>query len=231
MTASYRYPYTMVDGHVVLECEGRRLLLDTGAPVCVGRERVLHFAGAAHPAVDTFSGTGLDEIAAFVGAGLDGILGTDVLAAYDLVIDPARGELRAFASDHDLAGSDIPLDCSGAAPTLGVEVAGRRLTMIFDTGAKLSYLDRRRLDGLPPAGVREDFYPGLGSFTVETFETPVTIGPFTATILVGALPDLPVIGHDPCGNTGILGSAIFDHFAVGYSPRRSKMTLVALRGA
>ncbi len=32
------------------------------------------------------------------------------------------------------------------------------------------------------------------------------------------------------GAQGILGSALFDHFAVGYSPRRGELTLKAWAG-
>ncbi len=55
MTTTHTYPYTMVDGHLILDCEGRRLLLDTGAPSCVYPEPTMPFAGAGHPATATTS--------------------------------------------------------------------------------------------------------------------------------------------------------------------------------
>jgi hypothetical protein len=106
-----------------------------------------------------------------------------------------------------------------------LDCEGRRL--LLDTGAKLSYLDRALIEAFPPAGTREDFFPGLGTFTTDTFDTSVTLGPNTVTITTGALTSIPALALTLVGARGILGSALFDHFTVGYSPRRRRMTIAA----
>ena len=225
---THTYPYTMVDGHLILDCEGRRLLLDTGAPSCVYPEPSMPFAGALHPATGDYLGVSLEDVGGHVGTHLDGLIGADALAPYDTVIDPARHEVRVHEGDHDLHGITLALDCSMIAPIIEVSISGEPVRVIFDTGAKLSYLDRRLNETFPPAGSREDFFPGLGTFTTDTFETPITLGPTTVTIITGALTAIPAMALTLVGAQGILGSALFDHFAVGYSPKRSEMTLVKL---
>jgi hypothetical protein len=223
---THTYPYTMVDGHVILDCGGERLLLDTGAPSTVYPEASMPFAGTHHPAVGDYLGISLDEVGRLVGTRLDGLIGADALALYDTVIDPVRNEVRVFEGDHDLEGTLLALDCSMIVPILELSISGEPVKVIFDTGAKLSYLDRRLNETFPPAGSREDFFPGLGTFTTDTFETPITLGPTTVTITTGALTAIPAMALTLVGAQGILGSALFDHFAVGYSPRRGEFTLV-----
>ena len=222
----HTYPYTMIDGHLILDCNGKHLLLDTGAPSCVFPEPTMPFAGKQHPATRDYLGISLEEVGRLVGTHLDGLIGADALSPYDTIIDPSRNEVRVHEGDHDLDGTQIPMDCSMIVPILEVSIAGEPVAMIFDTGAKLSYLDRRLVEAFPSAGQCEDFFPGLGTFTTDTFETLLSIGPNTVTITTGALTPIPAMALGLVGAKGILGSALFDHFAVGYSPRRARLTLV-----
>jgi hypothetical protein len=228
MTTPHTYPYTMVDGHVILDCEGRRLLLDTGSPSCVYPEETMPFAGARHPSSGDYLGVSLEEVSGHVGTRLDGLIGADALDPYDTVIDPGRRDVRLYQGDHDLEGTRLVLDCSMIVPIFEVSISGEPVRVIFDTGAKLSYLDRALIEAFPPAGTREDFFPGLGTFNTDTFETPLTLGPNTVTITTGALTSIPALALTLVGARGILGSALFDHFAVGYSPRRSQMTIAVV---
>lgn len=227
---THTYPSTMVDGHLILDCDGKRLLVDTGAPSTIYPETSLLFAGRHHPAVGDYLGISLEEISGHVGTHLDGLIGADALADYDTVIDPARNEVRVYEGDHDLDGTRLALDCSMIVPILEASISGEPVKVIFDTGAKLSYLDRHLVEAFPPAGAREDFFPGLGTFESDTFETPITLGDHTVTITAGALTTIPAMALGLVGARGILGSALFDHFVVGYSPRRGLLTLDRLKG-
>jgi len=228
MTAPHTYPYTMVDGHLLLDCEGRRLLLDTGAPSSVYPEPAMPFAGALHPATGDYLGVSLEEVSVLVGTQLDGLIGADALIPYDTVIDPVRHEVRVHQGEHDPHGAHLALDCAMIVPIVEASISGEPARMIFDTGAKLSYLDRTFIDAFPPAGTREDFFPGLGTFTTETFEVPFQLGCHTFTITTGSLTAIPAMALSLVGASGILGSVLFDHFTVYYSPRRQELTLSTL---
>jgi len=229
MTATHTYPYTMVDGHLILDCEGRHLLLDTGAPSSVYPEPTMPFAGARHSATADYLGVGLEDVSTLVGTELDGLIGADALVPYDTVIDPVRQEVRVDQGEHDPQGACLALDCAMIVPIVEVSISGEPVRMIFDTGAKLSYLDRTFIDAFPPSGTREDFFPGLGTFTTDTFQAQISLGPpSTVTITTGALTAIPALALTLVGARGILGSALFDHFSVCYAPRRNRLTLGTL---
>jgi hypothetical protein len=80
----------MFEGHLIFDCDGKRPLLDTGAPSCVYAEPTMPFAGAHHPSTGDFLGVSVDDVSALVGTRLDGLIGADALAPYDTVIDAAR---------------------------------------------------------------------------------------------------------------------------------------------
>ncbi len=40
------FPFSLVAGHVLCEMGGKRVLVDTGSPFSIGRERTMRFLGA-----------------------------------------------------------------------------------------------------------------------------------------------------------------------------------------
>ena len=132
--------------------------------------------------------------------------------------------------EYDPHGAYLALDCAMIVPIVEVSISGEPVRMIFDTGAKLSYLDRTFIDAFPPSGTREDFFPGLGTFSTDTFQAQISLGPSTVTITTGALTAIPALALTLVGARGILGSALFDHFSVCYAPRRHRLSLKRLEG-
>ena len=227
---THTYPYTMVDGHVILDCGGKRLLLDTGAPSSVAETRTLAFAGRGHVADTNYMGVSLAEIGSHVGASLDGLIGTDILAGYDTLIDPARSEVRVSRNELHLDGTRLQLEFLMGIPVTEVTAAGKPVKMIFDTGAKVSYVSSEVARACPSSGSLEDFFPGIGGFTAQTHTVPITLGLDTITITAGEMPMLLSMALMMAGASGILGAALFEHFAVAYAPRRGEMVLIQLNG-
>ncbi len=156
-------------------------------------------------------GVSLAEIGSHVGTNLDGLIGTDILAGYDTVIDPARNEVRVSKDELQLDGTHLHLDFLMGIPVTEATAAGHPVKMIFDTGAKISYVSSEIARACPSTGSLEDFFPGIGAFTAQTHTVPITLGPDTITITAGEMPML-------------LSMALMMAGASGSSARRSSTT-------
>jgi hypothetical protein len=230
MTTMHTYPYNMVDNHLVLSCHGRRILLDTGASLSFAETGAIAFAGKEYAADSDLWGVHQAEISNHVGTPLDGLVGGNILVRYDTVIDPSRREVRVYEDEPDFFGTRLPIKTILGIPFVQATVAGQSVTMIFDTGAKVSYFSSECARPCHPTGTLEDFYPGIGSFIVRTSDVPVTLGLSTITITAAFMPTPLWMALSLVGASGILGSEIFEHFKVCYAPRRRTLTLCNLNG-
>ncbi len=95
--------------------------------------------------------------------GVDGLLGTGALAAYDLDIDLPHGRLglyqpRRCPATSPLDGAAVTFQVSpnpGRRMHVPVQVDGRELSLLVDTGATATYLNEQRT-GLDPAALATD---------------------------------------------------------------------------
>lgn len=186
----YTYPYELVNGHIVLDVEQRKMLVDTGDPSSVGDEPALRIAGREYNVQQDYMGVSPQSLSENVGASLNALLVADILNRYDVLIEPETSEVHLAEEQLDLPAQSLPLDFFMGVLIVTASVNGRTLRLFFDTSAQQSYLDADVTSGLPDAGEAEDFYPLFGEFTTPTFHVPVIIGGEQITLRVGNLPPL-----------------------------------------
>ncbi|MBN2567905.1 MAG: hypothetical protein JXB42_00595 [Deltaproteobacteria bacterium] len=170
----FRYPYIMINGHIVMQVDDRFLLLDTGAPTSLGEDSV-SIGDRSYTVEDNYLGITADYLTREIGSRIDGLIGADVIADFTMTIDPLRKEIVFGCSAVDFPVS-IPVDNFMGIPIMDVSVNGSHIRAFFDTGAHLSYINPEFFDGIAPAGQMEDFYPGVGRFTTDTFKLETLIG-------------------------------------------------------
>jgi hypothetical protein len=216
---------TQHDGHLLVEVEGHRYLLDTGSPWSLGSAPV-SLAGREFPMRPSdLMGNTAASLAELVGTPFDGLLGTDVLAELDLEISLRDGTIavsEAFVAMPD----GLPVKSVHGVPLVECGVGGEMVWMFVDTGAPLSYLAEDRLLEAPEVGEVEDFHPLLGRYSVPTHAVELGAWGHVLSIRVGQMPLLLDAALRLAGAEGILGTEILQHGVLQLSLRQKRAEFI-----
>jgi hypothetical protein len=222
----WTYPLTVHAGHLLMEVDGRRYLVDTGSPWSLGRAPV-RLAGRefAMQSSDLMGHT-CEALAGMVGTPFAGLLGTDILGEFDLEVSLRDGTLTLSEGLLEMPDG-LPVELVQGVPLLECEVAGKPVRMFFDTGAPLSYLGEETVQGCAALGEAEDFHPLLGRFRVPTFSVPVTAWAQSMTVRAGQMPMVLEMALSLGGADGILGTEVLEHGVLRLSQRQGRAALLA----
>lgn len=221
-TNGVQYHASLVGGHLIATLEDVTALVDTGSPTSFGAMRLPFILGRRFEIRHEYMGLDAARLSGFVGTRVDALVGADVLSNFAVVIDIAHEVLRL--SDAGCCAEDEMLnsDFFMGIPIVTASVGNEGLRMFLDTGAQLSYVDPEVAEAYPPSGKVEDFYPGLGEFTTETYRVPVSIGTRKLELPCGVLPDLLQLTLTMANCRGILGTAVLKCGAIMIDyPRRT----------
>jgi hypothetical protein len=218
------FPIEVVDNHVIVTIEGRKVLLDTGSPYCIG-EDAFYFLGKDYRKAKDFMGTKLSVLGQHIGANIEFIMGANVLREYCFIIDWRENELRVSPESLPFEGQTIALDTAQPVPVINIPVHGSMTGLYFDTGAKISYLKRSLLEGLEIDSQGSDFHPGFGTFTTPLYKIPIKLGTYEISVPFGYLPAALEGGLMTRSIDGVLGSEIFHSFVARFDYRQKTMTL------
>lgn len=221
----HEYPYDLVTGHIILKDGNAHYLIDTGASQSFGSRQPIVLAGKTYDMQQSFMGAALEPISTFVGITIDCLIGTDILNQYDILIDPKNSRITLSDEDLPLPENTIPLSSLMGVPILEANISGKNVELIFDTGAKLSYLAPELNEPFPPAGEERDFHPSAGDFISQTYTVSMLLGDQEITLRTGILPDEFQAALMMVNAKGVLGSAILDTHAVLYAPRQGAMVI------
>ncbi len=102
----------------------------------------------------------------------DGILGQDVLARYDYLLDLARKRLRVGRFGPPAAGVRLPLSWSAGRPVLGIAARGQAYGLVLDSGADALLMEETAAGAtvgnpLPAARSRAVLETHVGRRTVD----------------------------------------------------------------
>lgn len=217
------------DNHLIIEENGKKLLIDTGSPVSIVEDDVMlcgqHITSA-------FNLVSIDHLSELLGMHVDALVGNDILSRFLVMIDYC-GHSITF-SDEPLAldgAESIPLETFMGYLKINMSVLGEENAFFLDTGAKISYLDSGKTKGLSPECEGTDFYIGIGKFTTPIFNLDATIGAYTFNTQFGNLPELlnsTLIGVT--GVSGIIGYDLFAQFKILLDYQNKKMYYLPFEG-
>ncbi len=166
------------------------------------------------------------KLSAHVGRDVDGLLGTDILNEFDVLMDIPQSRVWLSTAHLDCEeGDPLPLEFVMNVPTLTAVIDAAPTMVFFDTGAQVSYFQGETLPRYPAAGRVTDFYPGFGSFSTDTFVTPFQFGRTPCTLRCGRLPTVLGMTLMLAEAEGIVGNELLLGRRVGYFPRRRLLVL------
>ncbi len=221
----FAYPMNLRDGHVLVESNGMILLMDTGAPTSVGTEEFL-FAGSTVTPAPNFEGVTIGSLSREVGTSLDALVGMDIMADLDLCFDEPNNQITVTRDEMELSDDALPLHFNCGIPLVdGSLASGRRVSLVFDTGAKISYLKREFLAGAEPHRTVEDFHPGYGRFATPLCRTSLELAGATHEVDFGILPDRLEQALLSCLADGIVGSELLVDREVVLASRRGRLSM------
>ena len=189
-----KFPFQVDGGHVVVDVEGVKVLLDTGAQVSFGKVPTLTFMGETHGLPQDCLGhcTTADLVAGLrrhtpVSPAFDfeALLGLDILAGRTITLDWVRGVLTVEGR-----GTGLGTTRNGPLPgTTVIGVDGREMAAFIDTGAWRTYLVPEIAEEMQRIGTFRDYNPIFGAIAPDLVEVEVAFQGRRASLSVGVATD------------------------------------------
>jgi len=226
----HQIPARLENGHILLELDGRDWIMDTGSPRTFGRGPVvLPWGSHAVPAtIPTYPHLDAAYLSRTIGIEVDGILGTDLMQAWNWQIDLEHDVVVAAREPFPEWGSLMKIAHLADYSVMEFEVAGQRQKMIWDTGAQVGYTSNLPADARFEGRVR-DFHPTIPTpFEVEVHQVT---GALADQRLSTRLAPWPSELEDMrralanCDISGILGVDLAEHRVLSWNPRRGELML------
>jgi len=220
-----QFPLTLISGHLILEIEGQKVLVDTGAPSSVGRASRWSFLGREHPLTRDYLGVTPAVLSELVGTHIDLLLGADILGQFPFVVDTRRNSITFCLAEPQPTGIELPLTFLRGIPIVTVTYGEQARSAFLDTGAMLSYIRRESARSYTQLREESDFYPGIGRFRTPVYRVPVEFGSEALPLTCGVLPEPLEMSLLTANAQGIIGTEIFETFLVYFSMPTSRVVL------
>lgn len=218
-------PLILEKGLIFVILNGKKWLLDTGAPASFGGTPKIQIDGKNFLISRNFMSFNKDSLVRELNIELEGLIGNDVINQFDFLFD-VEHQTVTISNDHlKLEGQNINLSYLIGSPLLKVTILSQEFTTIFDTGAEINYILDDIIQNFEPMGRFEDYNPILGKFSTETYNVEITIGGILFRLRCGKLPEIGSAPLQAFGVKGIIGNSILHERVVGYFPRRRLLVL------
>lgn len=223
------YPCFMSpSGHPVVETDQGFVLIDTGANASFGREGSLSLFGIDYSLADSLFGQTIEDIGQLVQSRFFALVGNDILNRFDWKLDLEEGCFAELQSWPNNQGIHLRTHEFEGVPIINVEVAGQPVKLLFNTCAKVSYLDPSLTGGLTTSSEETDFFPGFGPFRTQTYEAIAILDGEQFTLRCGVLPPALNAAVRAAGAMGIFGAELLNDYRLFYSSARQEIGLERL---
>lgn len=219
------YTLRLVNDHPVFELDGKKTLLDSGSPFSLGRESDLYFMNSVLPLSQEFLGVKLDTLSRLIGTPLDLMMGADILLKYNVLLDLPNKLIQFSEMGSKIHGRTVPLRMMAGVPIVSCLANGAAIQAVFDTGSRLSYINRSLVGNSASIGKEKDFYPGVGEFETEIYEVSYDIGGIYMSLRTGVLPPMLESALGMTGAKAILGTELLHNFVVWLNLTDGEMVL------
>lgn len=201
----------LFNGHPILRLEDKYFLLDSGSPVSLGKDSSLFFMDRVHRLQTDLKGMDMTSIEKWIGTGLDGLMGMDILRQFFLRLDLSAGLVQFRSQPEPNPRVKVRFTSLTGLPILPCLVGGEQVPVLLDTSSRISYVEGQLVSGKKPVGKEKDFIPGIGEFETDIYELPFEVVGITLNLRCGILPGSLAKTLSISGARGIIGSQLFQH--------------------
>jgi len=210
------FPLERPNQHVVINDQGKKILLDTGSPISIGWVPGWTFLGKSVNLLPEFHGFNMEYLSQQVGVHLDVLQGMDVLKDYNLLLND-RAQVASFSKGGFMRTFSIRLPLTEylmKVPAVTVPVEGQPMRLALDTGARFSFLAKNFLKGHQEVGEEHDFYPGYGEFDTPVYSISMMLDGNEYMSKCGILPAGLEMALKATGIDGLLGMDLLDKYVM-----------------
>ena len=206
------------DNHIIVEKNGKLLLIDTGSPSSMGVTPDLELCGQMFNNVGkNIMGYSIQKLTDDLGIEVDFLIGNDILSRFNIQISLKRNQLiitdeklKDYQDDSNLNNNVFFM----GAPALKFSTGGNVFSAIYDTGAKISYFSSNLVSGLNIIGEINDFNPMLGKFTSSKYNLELSFNEHKVSFPGGKSPDLLEMTLSLIGISAVIGNHLLEQFDI-----------------
>ena len=200
--------------------QGQKLIVDTGSPKSHGRISEIVIDGEKLSLKSPFEG----RLSSYMPSDVVALIGMDIIKDFDLIINSETNETE-FVKDYcEDVINHVEINQFKSFPTINVNIDGRAINCLFDTGAHIDYINSTIIKGKSTIEKIEDFNPSIGEFETNLYDLDVVLKDINKTLKFGNLPWILESATFGSGNVnGLIGLNLFEGNKVILSVRRKKM--------
>ena len=220
------YHIDIFDNHLILLNQERKFLIDTGSPSSISNEGEIKIFGQTYRTSQNYPSLTIDELNKEIGYDLNALIGGDILKNHIFQID-FKNRLFTTWDSFPIEGinleENIDIDLFMDIPIIEIFVKQNPIRSFLDTGAKISYLNKRHTKELDAVDNKEDFYPTFGRFNTPIYELPINFYDREIFLNFGVLPDALEASLSMANTKAIIGNDIFSHFSLIFHYANNKI--------
>ena len=198
--------------------QGQKVIVDTGSSQSYGRIDEIVIDGEKLRLKYPFEG----RLSSYMPSDVVALIGMDIIKDFDLIINTETYETEFMKKYCDELINCVEIDQFMSVPTINVNIDGRAIDCLFDTGAHINYINSSMTKGKKPIETVRDFNPIIGEFETNLYDLDVVLRDINKTLKFGNLPGSAetVISSNV---NGIIGMNLFEGKKVLLSIRRGKI--------
>jgi hypothetical protein len=206
----------MFDGHLIFIAGGLKILVDTGCPVTIGKEKSFMFMGEEYVCCTSFGGRDINSVSQMMKYDIDVLMGMDIIEKYYVQTDYKLQQVT-------FSNEPLPVEKMFSTPIvrgrmgevcINLTVKGNTVKLALDTGAKISYIDQSYTEGENYIETKDDFSPLIGHFQTPIYAMETSIDTCSFPVNFGVLPQLLAMPLQMMGIQGAIGFDLFNAFTV-----------------
>ena len=212
------YKIEVVDNHLIINIEKHRILIDSGSPKSFGNIQQIRILNNTFQVAQEYMRFNINQFSFDLGFEIDLLLGGNILNNFNYKID-LLNKVISFSENAIVPNNcfELPLSFYTNIPIIEYKVNENKIRAFFDTGAKISYINRNIANNFNRIGETEDFYPGWGKFNVDLYEIPIIINSYENTFKFGVLPNQLEMSLLIDNTQSILGNDFLKYYIVSIS--------------